>query len=238
MPPKSAATSRARKPKLDTFEPREKLLLAAVELFARYGYDPVSTGQIAKAAGLTQSMVHYHFGSKSEIWKAAIERLMHQRGIVFPIGHLELQDLDPLTKLKVMVRKFLLANAADPNLNRILVHEGMVRSPRLKWLAQRYMTSGYRIFDQAIKEAIDAGLIRPIPLPIVTNIVVSACTMTFSHNVLIDEVYSVDINQSDFLTAFSNAVIDILFKGLEIPSTLVGEPGRKPRLVDADPKGR
>ena len=43
-------------------------------------------------------MVHYHFGKKSKLWKAAIERLMHERGLVFPIGRLDLQDLGSISQ--------------------------------------------------------------------------------------------------------------------------------------------
>jgi TetR/AcrR family transcriptional regulator len=201
--------------KTDRQEPREKLLKAAIELFSRHGYEPVSTGQIAAAAGLTQSMVHYHFGKKSKIWKAAIERLMYERGLVFPIGRLDLQDLDPLSRLKVMIRKFLTANAADPHLNRILMHEGMVRSARMRWLARRYMIAGYRLFDQAIEEAVEAGMIRSLPIMNVTNIIVSACTMTSSLSVLMDEVYEVDITREEYLSSFSDSLVEVLFKGLE-----------------------
>src|SRR5258708_36228263 len=105
-------------------------------------------------------MVHYHFGKKSRLWKAAIERLMHERGLVFPIGRLDLQDLDPLARLKVILRKFLSANTADPNLHRILMHEGMVRSSHLRWLVRRYRVTGYRLFDAAIPEATDPCAVR------------------------------------------------------------------------------
>jgi TetR/AcrR family transcriptional regulator len=197
-------------------DPREELLAAAIDLFARYGYDPVSTGQIAAAAGLTQSMVHYHFGRKSKLWKAAIQRLMHERGLVFPIGRLDLQDLDPLARLKVIIRKFLSANAADPNLNRILMHEGMARSARLRWLVRHYMLEGYRLFDSAIQEAMDGGAIRRLPVEEVTNIIVSACTMTPSLNILMQEVYGIDITTDEFVSSFGNSIIEVLFKGLEL----------------------
>src|SRR3546814_151356 len=114
-------------------DPRTRLLDVAIQLFARYGYDPVSTGTVAKATGLTQSMVHYHFGSKEKLWKEAIRKLMRDRGATFPIGKMDLQDLEPIARLKVIVRTYVLASAADPNLARIMMHEGMVKGPRLRW---------------------------------------------------------------------------------------------------------
>ena len=41
---------------------RNALLDAATKLFARLGYEPVTTGAIAAEAGVTHSIAHYHFG--------------------------------------------------------------------------------------------------------------------------------------------------------------------------------
>ena len=63
---------------------RERLLAAAIKVFAEYGYSAVSTSQIAKEAGMAQSMVHYHFRTKERLWKAAIDHLMRDLGRRFP----------------------------------------------------------------------------------------------------------------------------------------------------------
>jgi TetR/AcrR family transcriptional regulator len=85
----------------------------------------------------------------------------------------------------------------------------------MRWLARRYMVAGYRLFDQAIKEAVEAGMIRSLPIMNVTNIIVSACTMTSSLSVLMDEVYEVDITREEYLSSFSDSLVEVLFKGLE-----------------------
>lgn len=221
MPRASSNQTQAHAPgkgKAEPLDPREKLIAAAVELFSRSGYDSISTSTIAKRAGLTQSMVHYHFGSKSKLWESAIDHLMRERGAVFPIGRLDLQDLDPLARLKVIIRRFLSVNSADPRLHRIVMHESMARSPRLRWLAKRYMSVGYRMFDNAVTDAIEAKLLRPLPVVNITNIIVSACTMTSSLNFLIEEVYDVDANAAAFRESFSDSVVEIMFQGLQLPN--------------------
>jgi len=121
----------------------------------------------------------------------------------------------------VIIRKFLATNAADPNLNRILMHEAMIGSPRLKWIARRYMVAGYRVFDDSVKECVDAGLIKALPVAHVTNIIVSACTMTASLGALLKEVYDVDVHDTDFVLAFSDSVVQILFRGMEVAATRI-----------------
>lgn len=195
----------------------ERLLDAAIELFAELGYDGVSTGAVAKAAGMTQSMVHYYFGSKATLWEAAVERVMRRRGGSFEIRQQDLQDIDPLSRLKVIIRRFVAANAADPDLTRILIHEGISRSPRLRWLAERFMRPGYLLFNRAIQDAIDAGMVRDLPPRDVTNIIVGASTLTFSLSALLAEVYDDEDALAPDVDRLSDTLIDILLSGLAVP---------------------
>lgn len=194
--------------------PAARLIQAAVTLFAKHGFEAVSTGMIAKAAGLTQSMVHYHFGTKDELWRAAIEQIMHVRGTKFSVNMDDLRDVDALARLKIMIRRFVSANAADADLTRILIHEGMQVSPRLKWLVKHYMASGYRAFDEAIEAAMASGAIRRLPVADVTNIIVGACALTFSHSRLLKEIYGEEPTSADAIGSYSDTLLEVLFAGL------------------------
>jgi TetR/AcrR family transcriptional regulator len=195
--------------------PAERLLEAAISLFAQHGFDAVSTGAVATAAGLTQSMVHYHFGTKEKLWRAAVEHLMHARGNMFSLNLEDLRDVDDLARLKVMLRRFISANASDPDLTRILIHEGMNDSPRLKWLAKRYMVRGYATFNGAIEAAIKSGAVRRLPVREVTNIIVGACVLTFTLSRLLKEVYGELPTTPEAVSSLSDTLLDVLFKGLE-----------------------
>ena len=195
--------------------PAERLLEAAISLFAQHGFDAVSTGAVAAAAGLTQSMVHYHFGNKEKLWRAAVERVMHARGNMFSLNMEDLRDVDDLARLKIMLRRFISANASDPDLTRILIHEGMSDSPRLKWLAKRYMIRGYHTFNGAIAKAIEAGAVRRLPVRDVTNIIVGACVLTFTLSRLLKEVYGELPTTPEAVSSLSNTLLEVLFKGLE-----------------------
>ena len=214
----SPAPKRAAPPAPVADVPAERLLQSAVALFAQHGFDAVSTGAVATAAGLTQSMVHYHFGTKEKLWKAAVEYLMHLRGNMFSLNMADLRDVDPLARLKIMLRRFISANAADSNLTRILIHEGMNDSPRLKWLAKRFMLRGYETFNSAIEEAIESGAVRRLPARDVTNIIVGACVLTFALSRLLKEVYGEEPTSPEAVSSLSDTVLDVLFKGLEAKS--------------------
>lgn len=74
---------------------REALILAAIDVFGRYGFDGASTRAIAEAAGVNQALIGYHFGGKSGLYLAAFEHIasiMQQRlGPIVTAIHAELE---------------------------------------------------------------------------------------------------------------------------------------------------
>jgi AcrR family transcriptional regulator len=54
---------------------RERILDAAMEVFAQSGYRRASMDQVAEAAGLTRQAVYHYFKSKAELFRASVEAL-------------------------------------------------------------------------------------------------------------------------------------------------------------------
>lgn len=52
---------------------RQQILLAANDLFCRLGFPHTSMDEVAKQAGVSKQTVYAHFGSKDELFVAAIE---------------------------------------------------------------------------------------------------------------------------------------------------------------------
>ena len=59
----------------NTDERRAQIATALVDVMARRGYDGASVADIARAAGLTAGLVHYHFETKHAILIEALDRL-------------------------------------------------------------------------------------------------------------------------------------------------------------------
>jgi AcrR family transcriptional regulator len=53
----------------------QRLLDAAEEVFAEHGYAGASTRAMARRAGVPFGAVHYHWGSKHDLWQGVFERL-------------------------------------------------------------------------------------------------------------------------------------------------------------------
>ena len=61
----------ARKTRADGMQSRERLLMAAMRLFAEQGFANTSTREIALAAGTNIASISYYFGDKAGLYRAA-----------------------------------------------------------------------------------------------------------------------------------------------------------------------
>jgi AcrR family transcriptional regulator len=52
---------------------REKILHAALEVFAERGYDAASIAEIGQRAGFAKSVMYHHFGSKAGLYEGIVE---------------------------------------------------------------------------------------------------------------------------------------------------------------------
>ncbi|GLV86228.1 TetR family transcriptional regulator [Streptomyces lavendulae subsp. lavendulae] len=61
---------------------QERIRLAAREVFSERGYDKTSVRGVAKVAGVDPALVHHYFGSKDDLFAAAIEVSMEPALVV------------------------------------------------------------------------------------------------------------------------------------------------------------
>ena len=73
---------------------KENILLTALRLFARDGYEAVSVSQIAGALGMTKGALYKHYKNKRDIFDSILVRMEqmdaeHARRYEVPEGTLE-----------------------------------------------------------------------------------------------------------------------------------------------------
>jgi AcrR family transcriptional regulator len=68
-----AARRRGRPPRTESADTRDRILIAAREEFSERGYEKTSVRGIAKAAGVDAALVHHYFGTKEQVFEAAVE---------------------------------------------------------------------------------------------------------------------------------------------------------------------
>ncbi|MER6083172.1 TetR family transcriptional regulator [Streptomyces sp. NPDC001833] len=68
----AGARRRGRPPRAESADTRDRILVTAREEFSEHGYEKTSVRAIAKAAGVDSALVHHYFGTKEQIFEAAI----------------------------------------------------------------------------------------------------------------------------------------------------------------------
>ena len=142
---------------------RQALLAAGISLFSQKGYDATSTRQIEAKAAVQRNLMTYHFGSKERFWKACMTQVNGRMAAEMAAALSQPPERDPAARIRFMIRRFVHASAAVPEVSRIIFDEGRHNSWRLEWLVTHYAGGFFGALGDLFDEARAAGLIADIP---------------------------------------------------------------------------
>ena len=72
---------------------RERILASALELFARNGIDRTSIRAVAAGAGVDAALVHHYFGTKQQLFAAAIDIPVDPMTVLVPMREIPVSEL-------------------------------------------------------------------------------------------------------------------------------------------------
>ena len=137
----------------------ERILEAALETFSQKGFAGAKTRDIAARAKVTLGLLQYHFGTKDELWKAAVERAFARLGAGLDALLRRGGDLDERGLLRAVIRAHVTFVAESTEFIRIMHDEGKQKSPRMRWLADRYVGPLFREAIPVIEQAQKKGIL-------------------------------------------------------------------------------
>ena len=139
---------------------RDRIVSAARRSFATAGFEGASTRQIAADAGVAQSLLLYHFGSKDALWRAVMDALFENLRSRVATATREVRDGTVRERLEAAVRAFIDLCAEDADLHRIITIEGRHQNERLKWLVEKHLRDNYRASVDLIRQGQAEGCVR------------------------------------------------------------------------------
>ena len=143
-------------------ERREFILNRAKEVFARYGYADASTGELARASGVTEPMLYKHFGSKKGLFLAVLSEFAAQflETLRERISHRAGRDV--LDALEHFVDDYNVAIKADPEIQRILF-QAVTESgdPDIARCVSGHNRTVYGLIRQLVERAREEGYLDP-----------------------------------------------------------------------------
>jgi AcrR family transcriptional regulator len=108
-------------------ERREQLLAAATQAFVRAGFAATSLDDIAAAAGISRVLLYRHFDSKSDLYRAVLDRAVAR--LTAAVGTRDYTDAS--------IDALLGAAAEDPDGFRLLFHHA-AREPAFRQQMDRF----------------------------------------------------------------------------------------------------
>lgn len=197
---------------------REDILRRAFEAFARQGYDGVTQRQLAADCGVSDSLLHHHFGSKQQLWQEAAD------SVFAPLVSQLLARLEVLaragsaaTTLRQNLPLALRLMMANPLALQFLFREGEGDSERSEYLRETYVRPYLARLDDLFAQGVAAGQLRPLQ-PATRH----ALVMGFMRTLVIPGVLQADLAphlaSPAALASYIDEVAAALFGGFADPS--------------------
>jgi AcrR family transcriptional regulator len=180
-----------------------RILSTATRLFAAHGYDGTSTKDICERAGVNIAAIHYHFGSKENLYHSIIEqfateRLDFARKTLHPPQNID----DFKVRLEIFLRQTLETMIRQKDIIRLIQQDvEMSDSKSRKMYLNTLLKHAEKLrdfFDLATRKGIVAADVKPFSAAgfLMSNIIHQTINdklvMEFSGHSLSDENYRND----------------------------------------------
>jgi TetR/AcrR family transcriptional regulator len=208
---KARALEGERAPRSPVDPARDRILAAAIELFSERSFDGASTREIAARAGVTQPLLNYHYRSKDELWRAAVDSLFDllERSMNDRVA--EIGDAAEVAGAKLLVREFITFSARNPQLHRLITQECKADSARMDYLVERHVRPLYdrtvALFERLARD----GAVPPIPAAHLYYIVTGAGPTMFVLAPECRRLSGLDPESDAVIDAHADAVCLLLF---------------------------
>lgn len=193
---------------------RAEILAAATREFADRGYSGATTAGIARLAGVTQPLVHHHFGSKQGLWEAVIEALFQELREVVAQATRQVEGKDRRTRLEHLLRAAVLFSGRRPELARLLRTESSAGGEAFEALFEKWRQGPMSFLQRELAAAVEDGTMRPIDPRFAYFAIIGAITQAFAEPKTARRTSGLDVTDERFIAQYADFVVDFVLRGL------------------------
>lgn len=157
---KRSSETRVKSPQKRGDDSRKRVLEAALECFGAFGYEGTSTRAVAERAGVTHTLVLYHFGSKEQLWLSMMEDALANYSATISENLKDNAERPASDALRTFIEQFVRLSAAHPQIHRIMTMEGNQETERLQWVIDHYLRDHFTVVRDLIKRGQAEGSVR------------------------------------------------------------------------------
>lgn len=127
---------------------RERILAAAVGLFAEHGYDATSVQQVVVRAGVTKGALYHYFSAKEDLLLEIYRSLLIEQ--MAGLDRILALDLPPAGALREIIRDLVVTTAEQATAAAVFHREGSRLDPERRRLLQ----ADWRRYQDAVRALI------------------------------------------------------------------------------------
>jgi AcrR family transcriptional regulator len=214
-----------RKMKKKTALPREnnvredtvdRIVAAATRLFATKGYDGTSTKEVCQAAGANIAAIHYHFGSKENLYRHIIEQFAAERlESARKILQTPVNAEDLRVRLEIFLRQVVETILKQPDV-AILIQRGSEMSDFMS--EDVYRNTMVKLFEKLVAFLVQAKKKGFLAAEVDPFIAAGFIKNQFLHQTRYDEVmkkyYGYSLKDEKYRTRWIHQTVRIFLAGV------------------------
>jgi AcrR family transcriptional regulator len=190
---------------------KQRLLEAAIKLFARKSYSATGLREIVREAGVSVAMVNYHFGSKQALLEAILDRFFKS---VYSIAEESLAGEDPPElKLRRYMRAIVGVFRRNPELVRIAITELPNDMPGIVQFKAEKVTRMLGLVGSQLLPALPEEVRQRIRLEVIGPAIVGMLTFHFLMRPVIQNAFQMSFDSS-FYDNYADELADIFMYGV------------------------
>lgn len=205
---------------------RAALVEAAVVEFAAHGFEGASTRAIATRAGVHQPQINYHFASKADLWRAAVDSLFAELAVETRAA--TLGTTTQRATLEATIRAFVRHAARRPELNRIMVRESGAPSERLTWLADSHVRRAFADVSALWESLRRRGEVVDTDALTAFYLMIGGGTLLYTNSPEARLISGCEPTEPDRIEAHADTLVALLFRDVA-PRPTTRRAGRETR---------
>ncbi len=148
----------------------ERIIDAAVRLFAQQGFSGTSTREIARLADVNEASLFRYFPHKQDLFWAAVESRLGRLHLRKELQVALTQGADPESVLPLIVEFLVKTSTFEPELIRLLYFGWLELGPAAERVCRRQLTPIFQSVADYLRRCVQSGVLRQGLDPVLATI--------------------------------------------------------------------
>lgn len=185
-----------------------RIVEAAGQLFVQKGFEETSMSDIAAAAGINRTALHYYFRTKDKMFQAVfgdiVQEFLPRMQVIF------MEDTPLIEKIERVLDTYFAIFRENPSLPKFILSEIQRDVDHLLAVGRKLNIDHYlRAIEQVLLAEMDEGRIRRMPMEFILVTFFSQLTFPFlAKNLVISLFHNTEEEYQAFLELWKKQVVE------------------------------